>query len=264
MKIFSKKRQVARGLHVPVEADSVDGPIVQFGDGPAVINFPTESGGWGQVTFERLDSLRICRGEYSPYSGEPASWVCTVDNSTWLKERYTYEKAHYGNQYNFGGDVDEMLAEFSHYLFRFHDEFVEAIAAAIWLEESAEQFDGVSPRLDHPLRDLPESSISERFEAHGITCQVRTNSKPKDELVRDAALCSQNIVQYAAELEGSSSISWTVQAKVRDGYPRSYLRDYFGNAKQVFDGVPDEAKIRPRIEQWLGEVRARRDEMGLD
>lgn len=36
--------------------------------------------------------------------------------------------------YEWTGDVDEMLRDFSHYVFRFHDQFVEALSSGIWFE----------------------------------------------------------------------------------------------------------------------------------
>ena len=108
---------MARSLEVPVNADPLEEPIVIYGKGPTSINFFTSDGRWGRVTLEKLDSIRVSRGEYEPYNrraGEPHSWVSIVANSPWLLERYEYEKRHYGNAYEFGGDVDEMLRVFSH------------------------------------------------------------------------------------------------------------------------------------------------------
>jgi len=69
-------KPVGQALVVPVEADSIDGPIVSYGDGPTSINFFTSDGQWGR---------------------------------------------HYGTNYEFCGDVDEMLQDYSHYVFSFHD-----------------------------------------------------------------------------------------------------------------------------------------------
>src|SRR5689334_3161035 len=106
-------------IDVPVIADLVERPIVTYGEGPASIKLLTEDERWARVTFEKLDSIRICRGEYHPYPierrpGDPIRWVSEVIPSPWLQERYEYEKTYYGQAYEWTGDVDEMLRDFSH------------------------------------------------------------------------------------------------------------------------------------------------------
>ena len=104
---------ILRQLDVPVLADAVDSPSVSYGQGPASINFRTRDERWARVTFEKLDSIRVSRGEYPPYATDPKQdvphgWVSVVSHSSWLRERYEYEKRHYGSAYMFDGDVDEM------------------------------------------------------------------------------------------------------------------------------------------------------------
>lgn len=253
----------ARGLEVPVTADSVAGPYVSYGDGPTAINFLIDDGRWGRVTFEGLDSIRVSRGEYEPYeNSEARTWVSTVSHSPWLRERYAYEKRHYEGAYEWGGDVDEMQRDFSHYVFCFHDQFVEVLSAGIWFE-TADKFIG-KRRLKppHPLVDLPKSTISHRFTAHGITCHVRENPAPVEEILRGAAYCSQTLLQFAAEIGRSSSVSWTVSVRRRDGVTRGHLKGYFGKVEAEYAGVPSLADVQPRIEAWLCEVRERRRQMG--
>ena len=134
-----KSKQLAYGLEVPLSADAVDAPIVQYGGGITAIHFTTDDGRWGRVTFEELDSIKVSRGEYETYPPAPGEensfhWVTTISNSMWLQERYEYEKRYYGSAYNFSGNVDEMLTDFSHYVFNFHDQFVEVLSAGIWFE----------------------------------------------------------------------------------------------------------------------------------
>jgi hypothetical protein len=104
---------------------------VLYGEGPVVILYPAAEGEqWVRVTFEGLDSLRVCRGEYVPYEELPGKYsaVYLVENSAWLRERHAYEAEHYRGSYEFGGDVDELLTDFQHYLFKFHDQYVEVLA----------------------------------------------------------------------------------------------------------------------------------------
>jgi len=255
-----------RGIAVPVLADSVEGPIVTYGAGPASINFVTQDERWGRVTFEKLDSLRVSRGEYEPCpsdwkEGDPVHWVSVVAPSPWLRERYEYEKRHYSQAYEFGGDVDEMLRDFSHYVFSFHDQFVEVLCAGIWFESADECIGNRERGPNHPLLDLPMSDLAS-FEAHGITCQIRRNSRPLDEIVKDAMLCSQKLLQFAADLGGSASVSWTLDLRVRDENVRSYLKSYFGKVEETFEGIATLEDVRPRVEEWLRQVRERRKQMG--
>jgi hypothetical protein len=261
--------QLAHPLQVPLVADSVDSPVVQYGGALTAVHFTTEDGRWGRITFERLDSIKVSRGEHEPFPYAPDEpdgfdWVTTISNSAWLRERYEYEKEHYGSAYNFCGNVDEILDEFSHYVFSFHDEFVEAIAAGIWFESAdAMLAEGV---LDssHPLNGLANVEPVERFEGSGIVCFVRRNPLSLDAIERAAGLCSQVVLEVGAVLDGRSSTSWSVTRRVRNGKGKSFLRGYFGNAVETYDGIPSLSEIRPRIDQWLAEVRERRRQMGKE
>lgn len=264
---MAKLKQLAHGLEVPLEADSVDAPIVQYGGGMTAIHFTTDDGRWGRVTFEGLDSLKVSRGEYEPFpaaSGEEDSfhWVTTISNSAWLRERYEYEKRYYGESYNFGGNVDEMLTGFSHYVFSFHDQFVEVLASGIWFESSDTMLGESAPEPDHPLSGLEHFGTSETFEASGITCHVRRNPLSESDLEKRAELCSQTILEIGAELDGSIGTSWSLTRRVTNGNGTTSLKGYFGNASEVFDHIPTLDEIRPPIDKWLAEVRQRRKDMG--
>ena len=259
--------QFAHRLDLPVRADSVDSPIVNYGDPMSAIHFVTDDGQWARITFERLDSLRVSRGEHAPFPTHPDCaddyhWASTISNSAWLRERYEYEKICYGRAYNFGGNVEEMIDEYSHYLFSFHDEFVEAIAAGIWIELDDTILGKREMEIPHPLKGLAHLPIAEHFESSGIRCFVRRNPTPTDELDRAAALCSQTILEIGEELEGSRSTSWFLTRRVKNGIGKTYLRNYFGNAEQTYDTIPSLQEIRPRIDKWLSEVRERRRQMG--
>ena len=109
---MNETSQLACGLDVPLNADSVDSPIVQYGGEMTGIHFTTDNGRWGRVTFEGLDSIKVSRGEFEPFRAVPGQentshWVTTISNSAWLRERYEYEKRHYGSAYNFGSATPE-------------------------------------------------------------------------------------------------------------------------------------------------------------
>jgi hypothetical protein len=231
------------------------------------IHFSTDSGRWARITFERLDSLKVSRGEHVPFPASPEDseefhWVTTISNSEWLRERYEYEKRHYGRSYNFNGNVEEMLDEYSHYVFSFHDQFVEAIAAGIWIEVDDHSLVDREMMPSHPLMGLAHLPMAEHFEGSGIRCFVRRNPMSNQELDHAAALCSQNILEIGAVLEGSSSPSWFLTRRIRNGIGKTYLRGYFGNVVETYDTIPTLSEIRPRIDQWLAEVRERRRQMG--
>jgi len=251
---------------VPVEADSVDSPEVLYAPGTTAIYFTTDDEMYGRVTFEGLDSIRVSRGEYGPYEddwqeGTAFCWVFKVENSSWLKERYAYESKHYGNAYGFGGDVDEMLTDYSHYLFTFHDQFVEALAAGVWFEKSETPLAGEKYLADHPFHQLNTTNI-ERFEAHGLVCQARRNLNSEKHLVDAAQYCSQKLIEFAPELDGTATTSITLSLRYRSGKLVSLLSQQFGGQMAEFEGVASLDDARPYIDSWLGEVSERRREMG--
>ncbi|MEL6341259.1 MAG: hypothetical protein AAFQ65_15250 [Myxococcota bacterium] len=260
------EKELARGFATQIGADSVTAPTLVYGEELTALYFVPADLEHGRVTFEGLDSLRVCRGEYDPYpsdwhEGQPFHWVSTVENSAWLRERYLYEKLHYERAYEFGGNVEEMLTEYRHFLFQFHDEYVEALARGIWIESSHEPF---SADVDeaHPLRELPEKLIDSSFVIHRIRCQVRRNELDPSVLMERARYCSQRLASFALELEGRVSVDWSLLLRNFGGPLRSVLKGSMGKTAAVFDGVASIEDARPYVESWMSEVRARRDEMG--
>ncbi len=242
-------------LDVPLRADPVLLPVVHYADTTA-IHFRTHDERWGRVTFERLDSLKVSRGEAGPFPEPPGDWewfhwVGTVSNSQWLTERYEYEKRHYGDSYQICGNVDEMLEEYAHYVFTFHDEFVEAIAAGIWFDVSDEL--NLDRELDtsHPLEGLAHIQISEEFESSGIRCFVRRNPLPEAELHRAARLCSQTVLEISIEPDRIIKRRWFLTLRVINGTTRFYFRDSFGNSLGSRSGVPSLKEIRRLVDREL-------------
>ena len=115
-----QKPEFARGIRIPFHPDSVLSPELFYRSRPpSSIYYLTEADEPVRVTFEGLDAIRVCRGEYVPYPFDDSlktgfSSLFIVDNSRWLRERHTYEARHYRGCYEFGGDVDEMLTTFLH------------------------------------------------------------------------------------------------------------------------------------------------------
>jgi hypothetical protein len=85
-----------------------------------------EPGELGRLTFERLEAIKVTGGEYLPYERpENGAWVYDIDDSPWLAEHHEYILRHYGRS---------LLEAHRHYVFVFHDEFIEAIAEGIRLD----------------------------------------------------------------------------------------------------------------------------------
>ena len=255
------------GIPVPFTADPVARPIVTYGDGPASIRFLTQDEEWARVTFEKLDSIRVSRGEYDPYpkerkAGEPLHWVSEVSPSPWLQERYEYEKTHYGQAYEWTGDVDEMLSDYSHYLFTFHDQFVEVLAAGIWFETFEDGIVTEERSVTHPLRDSPRPTQPDLLNIHGLAYEIWPNTQPSDRILEDAKLCSQKLLQFAPVLDGNARPGCTVSVRVRHGTVKSYLRKNFSSDLATFEGVAGLQDARPYVEEWLAQIAQRRREMG--
>lgn len=258
--------ELARGIVIPVIADAVLDAEVFYGSELTGIYFETEDEQYGRITFENLDSLKVCRGEVLPYEtdwevGQRPSWVFNVENSVWQQERYNYEKKVYGNSYEFGGNVEEMLTDFSHYVFQFHDQFVEAIARGFWCEQDSNSLFKRELQKGHPFLDLPDTD-AERFISHNLTCQVRRNPKSNEELISNAKFCSQKLMEFALEFDGKASVSNTLLLSYRNGKLISSLRGYFGRQVVEFDGVATFLDVEPYLERYIKEVSERRKQMG--
>lgn len=257
--------EVAKDLFVTIEADSVLSPQLYYGDPFVAVYFTTADDKHGRITFENLDSIRISRGEHFPYkydwkADSEYCWIKVVQNSSWLRERYNYEHKYYGTAYQFNGDVNEMLTDFKHYVFSFHDEFIEAIARGFWLEESSTKLPGKVLTKGHPFLPISENNVV-KIEAHGLTCQARINNLSEEVLKLNSVFCSQKLIEFALELE-NTSVSNTLSLIHRNNKYISTLRGYFGNNEIEFDKFARLEDVKPYIETYMKEVAERRKSMG--
>ena len=258
--------ELAKGIIIPVVADFVLSPEVVYSDELTAIYFETEDEQFGRITFENLDAIKICRGEILPYKDDwdneqDFPWVYKIEHSEWLKERFNYENKHYGSTYEFGGNVKEMLTDFSHYLFKFHDQFMEVTARGFWFEKSETSLFKKELQSDHPFLNLPENN-AKRFSAHGLTTHITTNPKSEEQLINDAQFCSQKLLQFALELEGRCYVDHTLLLSHRNGELISRLTGYFGSKKVEFNGIATCEDVLPYIENHMLEVAERRKKMG--
>jgi hypothetical protein len=263
--MFKTIKELALGFDVQVIADPILSPKVVYEESMTAIYFEDEEAQNCRITFERLDSIRVCRGEYCPYDSDwrkdsPYLWVSKVQNSKWLKERYQYESKNYKNAYGFGASVDEMITEYSHYLFSFHDEYIEVLAAGIWLEKSQEKLNANELSKGHPFLPLDHTNM-EIIDAHGIVCHIWKNSTAVDQIVQNAKYCSQCLMEFAPELDGSISTSIYLSLRYRNDELCSVLTKNFGGELANFKGVAKLDDVRSYIEEWLREVSQRRKAM---
>lgn len=266
MNIGNNNTEIAMGFKVPFKADSVLSPQVHYGEPVTGIYFVCDDDNHGRITFENLDSIKVSRGEYFPFknewkAGQPYYWVTKIKNSKWLIERYNYEATHYGSSYEFGGNVDEMLSDFNHYVFSFHDQFVEVIARGIWFEKDSESLLGKDLSNGHPFLPISTDTMI-KFEAHGLICQARINPISKDTLRNNALFCSQKLIEFALELDGKTSINHSLLLSYRNNECISSLRGYFGKPILFFKDIVTIDVVKPQIEAYMKEVAMRRKKMG--
>ena len=267
--------EIAKIFLVPIEADSVLSPQVHYGQPLTGIYFITNDDKYGRITFETLDSLKISRGEVFPFKvakgetlplnhdlkyEEQSWWVSKVENSSWLKERYDYENKYYGDSYGFGQDVNEMLIDFGHYVFSFHDQFVEVIAKGFWFEKDTESLFGKPLQPEHPSLPLPEINMS-KFSAHGLTSQVRINPKPIEELIFNAQYCSQKLMEFFLEGDEKPILLNTLYLFYRNGKLMSSFKASFGKEIKLFEGVATLKEVEPYLEAKMREISERRESM---
>lgn len=256
--------EIVKMINIPVIADSVLSPEFFYGDCTGIY-FVTNDDQFGRITFENLDSIKLCRGEVMPYEfdyslGNRETWIYQIENSEWLLERFRYEKTYYGASYEFGGNVNEMLIDFKHYLFSFHDQFIEVIARGFWFEKASSTLFGKELMEGHPFLALPMEDV-ELLAVDSLTSQIRKNPKSKDQLILDARYCSQKIYEFAMEIEGKANVDHTVVLSYRDGNLISTLRGYFGQQAVMFEGVASLEQVLPVIKEYMAGVSERRKAM---
>lgn len=252
----------AKPIPIPIIADQVLSPEVLYSDEQTALYFETEDEEFGRITFENLDALQVCRGEYLPYACTDEDnytlWVYKIENSQWLKSRFAYEKENYAHSYEFAGDVMEMLTDYKHYLFRFHDQFVEVLAKGFWFEKDTASLFKKKLQAHHPFLNL-EKHQPENYEAHGLKCTLIKNNQPIEQLKMNAQFCSQILLQLTLELDEQISLCHTLFLFKRNGQWKTRLTNQFGNKTVFFDHIATFKDIQPHIDQYLLEVKQRRN-----
>lgn len=265
--------QTMKGISIPVIADGVLSPQVFYGrfylDEPRTgIYFVTNNGGYGRITFENLDAIRVCRGETNPYEydcsqNDAGIWVFKVENSMWLQERSEYKNSINGSTNESGGDINDTMMDFNHYYFSFHDEFVEVIARGFWFEEDKEGLFGKPLKQNHPFLSLPEEGY-EILECGNLNMQVRKNRKSEEQLKVDSQYCSQKLMEFVLEIDGRASVDNTLILSCRNGKLITSLVDCFGNEMALFDRIATLDDVLPYLEKYSDEVYEHRKKLGQE
>ncbi|MDR0229365.1 MAG: hypothetical protein LBI72_09915 [Flavobacteriaceae bacterium] len=261
-----KNEEYAIGISTPISPEYVLTPTVLYADELTGIYFETTDEQYGRITFFNLDAIRICRGEYLPYQDDwtedkELCWVYEVQHSSWQVERYIYEKKHYGRAYEFGGNVNDMLTEFKHYIFSFHDQFIEVIAKGFWWEKDNKSLLNQPLQQEHPFLPLSENNAT-YYEAHNYKTQIRTNPLPIEQLIEQSKFCPQKLYQFALIIDQHLSIDHTVSITNTKGKIQTVLSGYFGKKEVTFEGITSLETILPYIDTYILEVVERRKAMG--
>jgi hypothetical protein len=254
--------ELVKGIIIPVLSDYVLSPEVYYGDKHRGIYFQTEDEQFGRITFNNLDAIKICRGENLPFAedweiGQEVAWVYKIENSKWLKERFNYENDNYGSSYEFGGNVKEMLTDFSHYVFKFHDQFVEVIAKGFWFEKDSKSLFKKELKDGHPFLPLPEINVK-KFEIEGVKCKAIFNPLDIDYLIQNTRYCQQKLIEFTIEFKGEYSVGQTLLMMQRQNRIVSVLSSSFGRLAFEKEGVATFEEIKPFVEKYIEEVAERR------
>jgi len=239
-----------QAIKVPLVADLVLSPTVLYDDNGTSICFETEDEQFGRITIQKMDGIRICRGEVPPYHDprenwedfEPGTWVYRVENSAWLMERYQYEKKHYGHSYEWGNSVDEMLTDYTHYYFFFHDEFLEVIAKGFWWEKAEQSLLGKPLSVGHPFLNL-QADFTEELNINETRLYIKINSKSQQELYTDVRFCHQTILELWIKIKSEYVQEGTLKIKESKGVVLSYYQPRFGKEISIKKGIADLADL---------------------
>lgn len=230
-------------IQIPVIADYVLSPIVIYGDDFTSINFETEDEKFGRITIQNMDAIKICRGEMPPYHDPTemkdyiiGTWVYKVENSNWLQDRYQYEKKYYGESYEWGNSVAEMLTDYTHYFFRFHDEFVEVIAKGFWFEKGDSSFVGKPLPEGHPFLSIDNVKADETTVADKKYF-FKYNPLATDILANHVQFCQQKIIEVWLSLPYDDFLEGSLRIKHLDGKIISFYQPTFGKSSFIKEGI---------------------------
>ncbi|MGV0924568.1 hypothetical protein [Empedobacter tilapiae] len=236
-------KQQLKPIIIPVIADYVLSPIVIYGEDFTSINFETEDEEFGRITIQNMDAIKICRGELPPYDDPTeindyivGTWVYKVENSEWLQERYRYEKKYYELSYEWGNSVEEMLTDYTHYFFRFHDEFIEVIAKGFWYEQAKESFLGKPLTKNHPFLPI-ENCFTDELIIDDKKYFFKYNLSAVETLEKNTQFCQQKLIEVWLSLPKDDFIEGSLRIKNIKDQTISFYQPTFGKAEFIRNGI---------------------------
>jgi len=153
-----------------------------------------------------------------------------------------------------------MLDSHQHFVFVFHDDFVEALAAGIWLDVPED--DPLQMGGEHPLAGLPASTAPAKGSTAGLSWELVRSQRAEADLLNDARLCSQPLFAFNLILDGGRSGDATAWLRVRDGVATSrFARSWVGEVASA-RGVAKPKDFLADWEFYCDEVADRRRAMG--
>lgn len=197
-------------------------------------------------------SVKISHPQVLTIALRHGDWVYVVDRSAWLQERHDYETRHYATP---------LIETHRHYLFVFHDEFVEAIAAGIWLD-LADRANPFATPISHPLRSFDVEIPCRRFvSAGGLEWELRRSPRLDGDLIRDSRFCSQRVFQFNLVLDGDNREAASIWIRTVDDLLVSRIsRPWVGEFGRV-EGFGQPEDFSPQWEAYLDDVAQRRRQM---
>lgn len=232
---------------------------------PGIYIYGLESKKYNRFTFEKLDSIKMSRGEYLSFGNKRQnSWgvFYEIENSEWLKERYEYEKRHYEKSYEFNGDVEDILRDYKHLYFNFGGQFIEVICRGFWCETSFEPLFGKRLIKGHPFRDI-EKNNSIIIEHAGLVGHIFQNMLSQNQLIEQALYCSQKLFSFGIEVNNHINVNHVVQLMNRNDEVKSSLRGHFGAELKTFDKVAQIEDVKLLLLNYMEEVAKRKRVKGI-
>jgi hypothetical protein len=180
-------------------------------------------------------------------------WVYEISDSPWLLECHVYESKHYQTQ---------LTGLYLHYLFIFHDVYIEAIAEGIWFDRPDSGAPSALPP-DDPLAGLDRHPAWEtRQSPSGIVWEIRRSPKRDATLIEGSRLCSQRLHQFNLVLDGRSRESASVWLRTIDGRTSSRMERPWAGGIGSRDGLAAPEDFFVGWEEHVASVAARRQAMG--
>jgi hypothetical protein len=170
---------LAHAFAFPYPLNTVDSPRLVYGQGPTALHYlDREDVHHVRLTFEGLDSLRVCRGEYLPYEEAPSelgyTGVYLIEGSPWLRERYDYEASHYRERSHAGARSTSPSPQ----LFQYVGGFLAQKSRHVGTVRRGEA--PGRPSLGHQLGAKTRWSLTGRpCATRGCTAWMRGSSRPQ-------------------------------------------------------------------------------------